>query len=53
MKKVRPTEEDICYEELAVIENFNENEIMFELKHQLNKEKHIKFALQDYRLVEE
>ena len=45
MNKVRPTEEEISYEELAVIENFSEDEITFELKRQLNKEKYIKLAL--------
>ena len=53
MSKVRLIEEDISYEDLAVIENFSDDEITFELKRQLNKDKYIKIALQDYKKVEE
>ena len=53
MSKVRLIEEDISYEDLAVIENFSDDEITFELKRQLNRDKYIKIALQDYKKVEE
>lgn len=46
MKKVRLVEEQIGYEELAVIENFSEDEITFELKRVFNKERKNKMALQ-------
>jgi len=46
MKKVRLVEEQIGYEELAVIENFSDDEITFELQRQFNKDKKKKMALQ-------
>lgn len=39
MKKVRLVEEQIDYEQLALHQNFSDDEITFELKRQFNKEK--------------
>lgn len=37
MKKVRLTEEGMSYEDLAVIENFSDDEITFELNREIIK----------------
>lgn len=39
MKKVRLTEENMSYEDLAVLENFSDDEITFELNRRMIKNK--------------
>lgn len=45
MKKVRLVEEQIGYEELALMDNFSDDEITCELQRQLIKEKKERIAL--------
>ena len=53
MKRARLIEENIGYEELAVIDVFSEDEVTFELQRQINKERKKKIALQQIRRMEE
>ena len=51
-KKVRLIEESLPYEDLAVLENFSEDEITYELKRKILKERKDKIALQKARVLE-
>jgi len=51
-KKVRLVEESLPYEDLAVLENFSEDEITYELKRKILKERKDKIALKKARKLE-
>ena len=52
-KKVRLVEDRISYEDLAVMDNFSEDEITFELNRKIIKEKKDKIALKKARKLEQ
>lgn len=52
IKKVRLIEDRLPYEDLAVMENFSEDEITFELNRKIIKEKKDKIALKKARKLE-
>ena len=52
IKKVRLIEDKLPYEDLAVMENFSEDEITFELNRKIIKEKKDKIALKKARKLE-
>ena len=49
IKKVRLIEDYLPYEDLAVLENFSEDEVTFELNRKIIKEKKDKIALKKAR----
>jgi hypothetical protein len=51
MKKARLTEDKMSYEDLAVLENFSDDEITFALNRQNIKDKKDKLALQKAKLL--
>ena len=51
-KKVRLIEEQLPYEDLAVLDNFSEDEITFELRCKLDNEHSDKMALKKARILE-
>ena len=53
IKKVRLIEDKIAYEDLAVMDNFSEDEITFELNRKIIKEKKDKIALKKARKLEQ
>lgn len=53
MKKVRLIEESIGYEDLALMDNFSDDELTCELQRQILKEKKERMALQHVRKMEE
>jgi len=53
IKKVRLVEDKIAYEDLAVMDNFSEDEITFELNRKIIKEKKDKIALKKARKLEQ
>ena len=53
IKKARLIEDKMSYEELAVLENFSEDEITFELNRQIIKDRKDKIALQKARKLEQ
>ena len=52
IKKVRLIEDSIPYEDLAMMENFSEDEITFELNRKIIKEKKDKMSLKKVRKLE-